>query len=915
MKLKTLVLVVGVVVVLAMDTAIAINGGAGPLLGMLVFQAIVAGLWFFLFSGRVPTATKAGRTRIWHPLFLAFFTVYVLALLAWLAAGLLPAIAHHVPSLHDRLHAYGGVSNVIEVEASEIAPFSVDGSQRIREMTMREGSTVVINFTNSPVFDEVETAYPHNMTVATRGGATIFKGSDTRPVPGDGFDDYGSEEGVDFFDPSTTVYAFTAPKSGSYVYFCSIHPDRMRGSVLVLGPDAHTTDWLHPDLRDMSRRVAEVSHQSQGVADVTLDYIFSALSLGLGIFLVVLRPRERMARVFGLAMVGTAAAYNLQSHAALAVHSVFEDPIHFFLHPLTGVTYIYALVLFPDGRLIPRWSNRYLRMLYRPAAFFAILFILAASGAALPDFGQHPAALVLVVGFIIPILGILAQSIRLRSATGAETHQQSRLLLWATVASLGVGAVLLLVLNIDLRTLLEPNTVDPIAIGENERLAFRVFQPLFGVIPIALFAGILRYRLWDIDLVVSRTLVYGALAGSIGALYVGIVVGLGGALGGRTELTIVATVLAAAAFDPLRSRFQALANRLVYGHRASPYEVMAGVSQRLAGAATPEDVLPVVAETAANAVGAMRVRARMTLPSGETRETIWPAGPPQDAAFDRAVPVVHLGEEVGEIAVAKRPGDALKPAENRLLEALAGHAGLAMQSVRLAEQLRARLADLEDAATELTASRGRLMRAADAERVRLEQLIHEGVERELVAMSEQLRTAERSFARSRARSIAVLERVAEQANHTQETLRDLARGIFPPLLTDRGVVPALESHVRKLPGTITVSGSLADRFDPRAEAAVYFCCIEALRRATGDRGAATVELGRENGWVRFAVRGSGPALTADLQLMIDRVEAVGGSLEVRGSNGEGELAGRVPAQVAAAQTTASRSGSNADLGT
>jgi signal transduction histidine kinase/plastocyanin len=913
-KRKTVLLAAAAVVLIVVVINVVLFGGAGPVLPLLVLGAMAAGIWFFLFSGRVRTATKEGRTKIWHRLFLAFFTFYVFGLLAWLAAGLLPAIAHHVPSLHDRLHAYGGVSNVIDVSADEIAPFSVDGSQRIREMTMREGSTVVINFTNSPTYEDL--VYPHNVAIGTTGGETIFRGPDLLPKPGDGFDDYGSEEEEDFFDANTTIYAFTAPSAGSYVYFCSIHPDRMRGSVLVLEPDAHTSDWLDPGFRDMARRVAEVSHEAQGVSDVTLDYIFSALSLGLGIFLVALRPRERMARIFGLAMVGTAAAYNLQSHASLAVHSAFEDPLHFFLHPLTGVMYIYALVLFPDGRLIPRWSNRIVRVAYRAAVFFTILFLLGSTGGALPDFGQHPAALVLVFGFIIPILGIAAQSFRLRRASGAETRQQSRLLLWATVASLGVGAVLLLVLNIDLKALIEPTVGDPIAIGENERLAFRVFQPLFVVIPIALFAGILRYRLWDIDLVVNRTLVYGALAGSIGALYVGIVVGLGGALGGRTELTIVATVLGAVAFDPLRSRFQSLANRLVYGQRSSPYEVMAGVSQRLAGAATPEDVLPVVAETAARAVGAARTRARLTLPSGEVREATWP-GPSEETTFDRVIPVTHLGEEIGEIAVAKRAGDALKPAENRLLEALAGHAGLAIQSVRLAEELRARLADLELAAGELAASRGRLMRAADAERVRLEKLIHEGVEQELVAMSEQLTDAERAFGRSRARSVSMLERIAEQANHTQETLRDLARGIYPPLLSDRGVVPALESQVRKLPGAITMSGTIAERFDPRSEAAVYFCCVEALRRAAvpGDHAAVTIELGRENGWVRFAVRGSGPALTTDLQLLIDRVEAVGGSLEVRGSNGEGELAGRVPAQVAAAQTPASRSGSNADLGT
>ncbi|MGH2727406.1 MAG: hypothetical protein ACRDKS_10605, partial [Actinomycetota bacterium] len=171
--------------------------------------------------------------------------------------------------------------------------------------------------------------------------------------------------------------------------------------------------------------------------------------------------------------------------------------------------------------------------------------------------------------------------------------------------------------------------------------------------------------------------------------------------------------------------------------------------------------------------------------------------------------------------------------------------------------------------------------------------------------------------RSRTRAIRTLERVADQANHTQETLRDLARGIFPPLLTDRGVQPAIESLARKLPAPVAVHGALAERFDPRAEAAVYFCCIETLRRASrGDAGPLSVELGRDDGWVRFAVRTSGaaPKDGDDLQLLIDRVEAVGGSLEVRETEGITELSGRVPVQVAAAQTPASRSGSKAALG-
>jgi signal transduction histidine kinase len=248
--------------------------------------------------------------------------------------------------------------------------------------------------------------------------------------------------------------------------------------------------------------------------------------------------------------------------------------------------------------------------------------------------------------------------------------------------------------------------------------------------------------------------------------------------------------------------------------------------------------------------------------------------------------------------------------------------------MRLAEQLRARLHELEVAARELSASRGRLMRAADAERRRLEELIHQGVERELVEIGETLAAAESSVTRNRQRAITELDRVAKQANDTQEALRALARGIFPPLLTDKGVGAALQSHVRKLPGAVVLSGTLDERFDIRAEAAVYFCCVEALRPAIrGPAGAfpVTVELGSENGWVRFAVRNPAgpPVAPGDLQLLVDRVEAVGGSLVVRITDDETEVSGVVPALTLdvdrtnqiPAQTAASRSGSNSDLGT
>ena len=915
-----ILLIVGI----AAAAALFIGGGVDALGGMLFFIAVVGavalGIWFFLFSGRVRTATPPSRKRLWHLLFLAFFVAYAFGLAAWFVAGLIPGIAGNVDGFHERLHAYGGAPRFVRIRATDIGPFSIEGSQRIREMTLRANTETTIEWTAATTEDG--RALPHNIAILD-GEKPIFRTDQIVPTFLQQENDFG-----EIYEDRIAYFSFTAPAEGFYTYHCEIHPTLQRGTVRVLPADAPLTDPSSSQgLRDAARRIAAVSHQAEEPLEIVADYVFSIISFGLGIFLVFLRPRERAARVFGVAMIGTAAAYNLQSHAAVAVAQIFNDPIHATLHPLTGLTYIYALVLFPDGRLVPRWSKRSMRVAYRAAFFVAAFMLLGITGAFDPGFGAHPAALVVVFGMVIPVIGIVAQSYRIRRAPTSEARQQSRLLVWALATAAGLGVLLFALGGFDLRTLIDPIQADPTVIDSVESRAFRVFQPLFVVIPVALFVGIMRYRLWDVDLVISRALVYGTLAALIGAAYVGVVVGLGGAIGGQTGLSIAVTVVVALAFDPLRSRLQRIANRVVYGERATPYDVLSEVARRLAGAQSADAALDAIAEAAARAVGAVRTRARLEMPGGEVLEAAWPSSE-GGAVFDRSVEVVHQDRRIGEIAVAKRAGDPLRPAENRLLEALAEQVGLALQSVRLAEQLRARLDELEITAHELSASRGRLMRAADAERRRLERLIHEGVERELVGINQTLASAESDVTRNRRRAMTALERAAKQANDTQEALRGLARGIFPPLLTDKGVGAALQSHVRKLPTAVSLTGTLDERFDVRAEAAVYFCCVEALRptsRSARSASPVSVELSRDDGWVRFAVRHpAGPAVApGDLQLLVDRVEAVGGSLVVRVTDAETEVAGQVPALTpdvdradqSPAQTPASLSGSNSDLGT
>jgi len=421
---------------------------------------------------------------------------------------------------------------------------------------------------------------------------------------------------------------------------------------------------------------------------------------------------------------------------------------------------------------------------------------------------------------------------------------------------------------------------------------------LVPLLPISIAIAVLRYRLYDIDVVINRTLVYGALASFITAVYVGVVVGIGTLVGSGSRpnlaLSIVATAIVAVAFQPVRESVQRFANRLVYGERATPYEVMAGFADRMAGTLSADEVLPQMAEAAARGVGAQAARVTLILPGGTKRSTVWPPNSSGDQ-FARTLPVSYRDEPVGEIAVREGPGQPITPGEGRLLADLAAQAGLVLHNVRLTAELQARLADLSAQAAELRASRQRILTAQDSERRRLGGEIRAGVQRELEATSAQLDDVERLLVDDATAAAARLEALTGETQQTLDSLRELARGIFPPLLADRGIGPALEAQTRKaiIPASILVDSSVAGaRFDPGVEAAVYFCCVEALR---GAAAPATVHLSAQDGALTFAVDGAA-ALGGRLQGLRDRVEALGGGLEAEGSD---RLHGWIPTRALA----------------
>jgi signal transduction histidine kinase len=487
------------------------------------------------------------------------------------------------------------------------------------------------------------------------------------------------------------------------------------------------------------------------------------------------------------------------------------------------------------------------------------------------------------------VLSIVSLFVRARRATGVERQQLNWLLL---VGILMAANFLLLLVS----------GADPLWIS-------LVILAVVGI-PLAAAFAILRYRLYDIDVVISKTIVYAGLAILIGVAYVAIVVGVGQLVGAGTSslgLQIAATALIAIGFEPVRMRLQRWANRLVYGKRATPYQVMAKFGHRMGEVPSADEVLADMADAAGTGVGAVASRVTLFLdgrPRSVTR--------PEDASLEDptlAVPVTHAGEKIGELAVLKAANEPLRPAERGLLEDLAGHAGLALHNVRLTADLEAKAEDLSVQAEELRRSRERIVTARDAQRRRLERELRDGVGFELAQIKASLEANAERLIQDPIGTEASLDGLGAQANRALEELRDVARGIFPPLLVDQGLIPALEANLRKLQLDTSLVAEPAlrtARFDPGVENAVYFCCTQALQNAQRHAAGARIEvtIAAEGDELRFEIRdhGSGFDLTTTeegegMQIMRDRMAALDGSLQINSEPGRGtNVMGRVRAR-------------------
>jgi signal transduction histidine kinase len=599
--------------------------------------------------------------------------------------------------------------------------------------------------------------------------------------------------------------------------------------------------------------------------------------------------------------------------------------------PSIALIAVYLFLLFPDGRLpAPRW-----RTVSWLAGGFAILAIggLALSpGSDRPNlpalrnpFGVAPVAVSfgVIIASLAGLLGCAVLAVcslfaRARRGTSVERQQ----IKWLAYSGCLVAVTLV------------PSVILSLTPGIPARIAQGALMLAILTVPAAVAVAVLKYRLYDLDIVVRKAVVAAMVAGVFTAVYAIVVVAVGAVTGrpGSSPLTFAAAALAAVLLQPVRARAGLLADRLVYGKRATPYEVLSEFSGQMAGAYPVEDVLPRLAAIIGQATGAEQAEVWIRTGATEQLAAAWPAqalsAPPPGAPAAAPVPgplaaplpvtqapsvpaltaapepdqahngrarvfeVEHQGERLGSLRVTSSPREPLTPAGERLVQAVAGQAGLILRNVGLVEDLRA--------------SRQRLVAAADQARRDLERDLHDGAQQQIVALTAKLRLARNQLARDPAIAGQTLAEAQAEAKQTLQDLRELARGIHPSVLSDQGILAAVKSRITRLPigVRLTAGPELAGgRYPDEIEGAAYFLVCEALVNVVKHAHASQAQVLLSDDGARLRVEitddgaGFDPADAAGSGLtgLADRIEAVGGSLSIRSRPGAGTvLAGELP---------------------
>lgn len=629
----------------------------------------------------------------------------------------------------------------------------------------------------------------------------------------------------------------------------------------------------------------------------------AAFSFALAALLFSRRERKPMALFVSFYLLGYGAALG----GPLEIIAAYE---HTILPKLTLVIQCIVLAmpsmllfaLFPNGKLVPRWMLYVAlgTLLLIPVTFFAQpseLFNLSS---------PIVAAISLAFSIGLMFAGVYAQVYRYRRVSTLVERQQTKwfvfgLTLWMALWTLD-----------SIPYVVTQNYPRGLPLPWWTPVSELVWWVTLIIVPATLTISILRYRLWDIDLIIRRTVVYGTLTASTMLLYVFLVATVGSLFEAAVHpvIALLATGLVAVIFQPLRERLQRAVDHLAYGERDDPYAVLSHLGQRLSATLVPDAVLPAIVETIAQALKLPCVA--ISLREGENFKIVaaYPASsaptpqkerrkPPGDQIKGEVLPLVYQGETIGRLIFSPRtPGEPFTPLERRLLEDISQQAGVAAHAVRLTADLRH--------------SRERLVTAREEERRRLRRDLHDGLGPQLASQTLTLSAARTLLRRDPEAADALL---VEAMRHAQGAITDIRRLVYdlrPPALDDLGLVAALRAQAAQYePSGVRISVVAPARLPPlpaAVEVACYRIAQEALTNVVRHAHAHSSQ-------VCLALQNSGaPALLLEiaddgigldgehrpgvgLTSMRERAEELGGTCAVQGGTGEGtRVTARLPLQ-------------------
>ena len=523
--------------------------------------------------------------------------------------------------------------------------------------------------------------------------------------------------------------------------------------------------------------------------------------------------------------------------------------------------------LFPDGKFVPR--SRRLRAV-------AMLLILVIAPFILDAPRAEPLAVALFLGSVG--LGVAAQTHRYRRVSGPSERLQTRWVLFGLM-----GALMVMLVWVFTRVYLPPDQSSP------ERIyALLLIRPLIilliPLLPLTVAFSILRYRLFDIDLVLNRTLVYGTLTVSTMGLYVFIVGYLGSLFQARDRslIAFLATGLVALLFQPLRERLQRAVNRLMYGERDEPYTVLSRLGRRLEMALTPTAGLQTIVETVARALKLPHVA--IALKKGDRFETAASFGLP--AGDPLILPLTHQEKIIGQLICTPRaPNEGFTEAEQGLLRNVAHQAGPIAHAVGLT-------ADLQR-------SRQRLVAAREEERRRIRRDLHDGLGPRLASLTLKLDAARNLLSHDPDATDALLVALKAETQAAIADIRRLVYALRPPALDELGLVGALREHAasHSTPDGLRIIVEAPEELPPlpaAVEVAAFRIALEALTNVERHARAreCTVRLALD-GRLQLEITDDGVGLPPEYQAgvgltsMRERAAELGGTcvVEVRPGGG------------------------------